>query len=387
MGSRNDTAAAGHSAVPAWHRIIPAMLLIPAWAYVLVSKSLFFDAFSTYYPMAIAMILGSFIAGSTPLGGGVVAFPVAVLTSGFSPTQGRDLAVLIQMCGMSAASYMIVLTKGHLCHWWLIRHCILSGLFGMLMGLNFHFDPFITNMVFTNFVVCFGVLFAYRCYLDVPTADDYLPPARPSEITELAETNIPALLHVAVWVSGGLGGLLTSQTGSGSDMLAYSFGMLVYNSIVPKAQQIPENVLTASSVLIMASMSLMTAVVTEATVGISYDVKLCWAAAFPIVMLGAPLGTMTLTPTMTRALRYVFCVLALTQLICFGVLKMKSNILAWCVVATCLACTTAAIYFYHMKGTQWDRDDSSRNLERKDTVTTSGVIKVCVQTQELQLQL
>ena len=41
--------------------------------------SLWDELFKDYYPMTLAMIPGSLIAGSTPLGGGVVAFPVAVL--------------------------------------------------------------------------------------------------------------------------------------------------------------------------------------------------------------------------------------------------------------------------------------------------------------------
>eukprot|EP00966_Prymnesium_polylepis_P100760 2333623-Prymnesium_polylepis.1 len=43
------------------------------------------ELFSEYYPMTLAMIAGSLIAGSTPLGGGVVAFPIAVLVIGFKP--------------------------------------------------------------------------------------------------------------------------------------------------------------------------------------------------------------------------------------------------------------------------------------------------------------
>lgn len=33
-------------------------------------------------PATLGMVLGSFLAGSTPLGGGVVAFPIAVSISG-----------------------------------------------------------------------------------------------------------------------------------------------------------------------------------------------------------------------------------------------------------------------------------------------------------------
>ena len=42
------------------------------------------------------MVLGSFIAGATPLGGGVVAFPVSVLVLNLSPKEGRDFTSFIQ---------------------------------------------------------------------------------------------------------------------------------------------------------------------------------------------------------------------------------------------------------------------------------------------------
>jgi hypothetical protein len=69
------------------------------------------EVFSKYWPMTLAMVLGSLIAGSTPLGGGVVAFPVAVLVIGFKPGEGRDFTVLIQTVGMNCAAYLIVAYK------------------------------------------------------------------------------------------------------------------------------------------------------------------------------------------------------------------------------------------------------------------------------------
>ena len=72
-------------------------------------------------------IFGSFIAGSTPLGGGVVAFPLSVLFLKFTPQESRDVAVLIQAVGMNAAAFLLLLKKRELLH---AESIILSSFFG-----------------------------------------------------------------------------------------------------------------------------------------------------------------------------------------------------------------------------------------------------------------
>jgi len=90
---------------------LPGIVCLPLWAYLMTEKGIWAEAFAGYYPMSLAMIVGCLIAGSTPLGGAVVAFPVAVLVIKFKPVQGRDFAVLIQSVGMTAAAYLIATKK------------------------------------------------------------------------------------------------------------------------------------------------------------------------------------------------------------------------------------------------------------------------------------
>ena len=47
----------------------------------------------THWPIALAMSLGSYFAGSTPMGGGTVGFPVLVMLQGEPSGMGRDLAL------------------------------------------------------------------------------------------------------------------------------------------------------------------------------------------------------------------------------------------------------------------------------------------------------
>lgn len=86
------------------------------------------------------MVFGSLIAGSTPVGGGVVAFPLVVLYLKLPADQGRDLSLLVQAIGMSAASFLLIYAKRHLCHFWIILWFLISSLaaqFGQFILLIF----------------------------------------------------------------------------------------------------------------------------------------------------------------------------------------------------------------------------------------------------------
>ena len=58
--------------------------------------------------IAVAMAAGSYVAGSTPMGGGTVGFPVLVLLFEHSGAIGRDFAFAIQSIGMVSASIYIL---------------------------------------------------------------------------------------------------------------------------------------------------------------------------------------------------------------------------------------------------------------------------------------
>ena len=60
-----------------------------------------------HWPIALAMSLGSYFAGSTPMGGGTVGFPVLVMLQGEPSGMGRDFGFAIQSIGMFSASIFI----------------------------------------------------------------------------------------------------------------------------------------------------------------------------------------------------------------------------------------------------------------------------------------
>ena len=107
------------------------------------------------------MSIGSMIAGSTPLGGVVVAFPVAVLVFGLNPTHGRDFSLLIQSVGMSASSFLILYKKQHL-----LVGCgdmICKLIFMSIIGLIIGFELLCTT------VACIVFVFMYQDFTENKT--------------------------------------------------------------------------------------------------------------------------------------------------------------------------------------------------------------------------
>src|SRR5262245_3756380 len=61
-----------------------------------------------HWRMALVMILGSLVAGSTPMGGGTVAFPILVLVFGEAPANARNFGLIIQALGMTSALFFMI---------------------------------------------------------------------------------------------------------------------------------------------------------------------------------------------------------------------------------------------------------------------------------------
>ena len=101
-----------------------------------------------HWGIAAAMAAGSYVAGSTPMGGGTVGFPVLVLLFDHSGAMGRDFAFAIQSIGMVSAS-IYILTRGNrqvsrersaqnqpiFVDWQLIRPALLGSLISTPLGV------------------------------------------------------------------------------------------------------------------------------------------------------------------------------------------------------------------------------------------------------------
>lgn len=363
---------------PLWRRFLPAMVVYPLWFYVMLKQDVWMEAFGKFYLMSLTMIFGSLVAGSTPVGGGAVAFPVMVLFIKLSAEDGRDFSLMIQSVGMSSASFLILYAKRHLCHFWLILWMTISAVPGLILGLEVATSSRITALGFTTAVSCFAIAFFYHreCTRQAKGEESQASQAleawdlqrldlESSSARRIPLTNLPWLLTALACIFGMAGGFLTAKLGSGADMLAYIFGIL-WNSLVPKEAQMSENMLTASSVVIMAICSILGTCLRALTAGISREVMLCWAACVPVVVLGAPLGSMLLSPSSTKFLRRCFYLFVLLQFISMGVFQLKADLVAWTVVLVAVLITSLMSHLL-MPRTGYL---SSRDVERRHHSTT-----------------
>ena len=327
-------------------RFLPALCVWPVWMYIMTSSSAWSSSLTEYYPLCIAMIFGSLIAGSTPLGGGIVAFPVSVLIIEFTPSQGRDFSLLIQSVGMSCAAYLIFYSKHDLiarCGNLIGSSCV-SGVLGLVAGSELAVSPFTVNILFTTMVACFAVVLGYMEW-----AGDVSPNGAAPTERRKGEMSWP--LRFGLVVQGFFGGMLSSQIGSGSDVAWFMYASLFLNKSRGKEDRIDDNALTACSVIIMAAISVFGSAIRLAQ-GVESDVFLALLACVWVVCLGAPLGSLFLTPRRRSLLKRAFYVLALVQLLTFGIIKIKGNAAAWFGVGGALVFVLVVIashYFFVLK--------------------------------------
>ena len=269
-----------------------------------------------HWGIAAAMAAGSYVAGSTPMGGGTVGFPVLVLLFDQSGAIGRDFAFAIQSIGMVSASIYIltrpcgvigksILKEGHTrssqreslldqkttssgnkptldgnpaLDWGLIRPALIGSLISTPLGVTFlapRLPDLSVKLIFAVIWASFGLMHLVKI----------------REFVSYSGQSSRWLVHrgrIGLAV-GLLGGLISSITGVGIDMLLYATMVLMFQSDL--------KISTPSSVIVMAFTSVVGIASTLTLSGwmpgrfsIDPEVFQCWIAAAPVVALGAPIG-------------------------------------------------------------------------------------------------
>ena len=225
----------------------------------------------SHWPIALAMFFGSYVAGSTPMGGGTVGFPILVLLFGLPASLGRDFSFAVQSIGMTSASIYILSRRQPLA-WSMLKGTMAGSLFGTPLGILF-VSPLVPEiwikLVFAVIWASFGILHLFRI-------------GEISSHEGMTEFDERWDFRVGLVVGLFSGASVAAVTGVGIDMVLYAALVLLCRADLKVA--IP------TSVIVMAFTSVLGIAVKALVTGIEPGVYENWLAAAPVVALGAPLG-------------------------------------------------------------------------------------------------
>lgn len=306
-----------------WIWLTFLLLFYAVWLYLMLAKGDWPLALQNW-PMALAMAIGSYAAGSTPMGGGSVGFPVLVLLFDQSTHLGRDFSFAVQSIGMTSASLFILASRQALA-WSTLKGAMLGTLVGTPLGI-WLIVPLVpelwVKMIFAVLWASFGVLHLYRLQ----------EIASHSGMTEFNERWD---FRLGWWLGLSAGATVAATTGVGIDMMLYCALVLLCRADMKIA--IP------TSVLIMAFTSIVGVSIRLLSGGLAPGVYENWLAAAPVVALGAPLGAYVVArigrkPTLLVVatlcvLQYVWTAYASREQLGFWGLLLSLIAIALCLLA------------------------------------------------------
>ena len=268
-----------------------------AWLLLVVTGN-YWQTIGEHWGIAVAMLFGSYVAGSTPMGGGTVGFPVLVLLFDMPGSLGRNFGLSIQSIGMVSASIYIFCSRRPI-ERTLLRSALLGSLLGTPLGAAF-IAPFVSDLAVK---LLFAVVWASFGLMHL------------AKMRELVENNA---LH-SPWehwdrsiglAIGILGGVVASITGVGIDMIVYAVLVLLYRADLKIA--IPTSVvLMAWTSLVGIGSNVLLSHFAPNHYRVDPEVFYSWLAAAPVVALGAPLGSLVvnlLPRTPTLVIVSVLCI-------------------------------------------------------------------------------
>jgi len=251
--------------------VVWVLWFLSAWLVLVLSLDLW-DEIAAHWEIAVAMLFGSYVAGSTPMGGGTVGFPILVFGFGETPTIGRQFSFAIQSVGMTSAA-IYIFAGGHRVALRLLAWAALASAVSLPATLVF-LAPIANDEVIKLVFACvwagFGVMTLVK--LKDLLRSHHLP-------------RLGARADATMGIAAGLlGGVVAGLTGVGIDMVVYTVLVLLYRADM--------RIAIATSVVIMAINSVMGSVYATALGRMTPEVFYNWAAAAPVVLFGAPLGAL-----------------------------------------------------------------------------------------------
>jgi len=277
-------------------------LAYSAW-FAIVAVGGHWGVIVSHWPIAAAMVFGSFFAGSTPVGGGAVGYSALVLLMDEPARLGRAFAFAIQAVGMTSATIYAVCARRRLA-WRPLRWGMLGSLIATPVGVAViapRLSDQSVSLLFAGAWASFGVLVLGRIR----------GLAAQHDITD----TLPRVDRVGGLVTGIAAGLTVSGlTGAGADMLMFLMLVLLLRADLRIA--IPTGVAMMGFTSIVGIATMVAVDHADPTAGALPDgLTANWLAAVPIVLVGAPLGALVLKLIPRTVMLLVVSALAMLQLV------------------------------------------------------------------------
>jgi len=318
-----------------WYAYVGAFLAL--WAVLMFGFGLLPDVLKQW-PMALVMILGSLVAGSTPMGGGAVSFPFLVLWLGVAPNDARDFGLIIQALGMTSAMIFILCRRttisGRLLVW-----TISGASAGVLLG-----TLLVAPRIASNFVkLIFACLWMSFAILTMARNREFCA------ITGIRPIHGGVAMRTGLLV-GIAGGIIASLIGLGVEMALYTVLVLLYRCDLKIA--------VPTAVSAMAVTSVIGTGIHLWLGDISREVVMKFLAAGPIVIFGAPVGTYIVSVVPRLWTLYFVSFLCVVQFVwtLYGLKRTPGELMF-----VALAMTFAIFVFYVMyrRGAQFAHSTSA----------------------------
>ncbi len=277
---------------------------------------------------ALTMIFGSIVAGSTPQGGGAIAFPVFTKIIQVPATVARSFSLCIQTVGMGTAALSIIV-GGRRVDWVSIRiltPAAIVGFLGSAWLIGKPDEPFWPSTLPGPYVkVTFTIVVAAMALVVWLSSRAWV-------VEQIDEVSLGSSRAVSLLVFAGLaGGTASFLVGSGADVFAY-LGLVALLGLsagigVPTSVIVMAMVSTVGFVLFGVVDGQLSIVLNEGgdVIGVGgqalpeplpasrYDLYGMWLAAVPVVGFGAPLGSWAASKVSDRTLAKVVVGLALAE--------------------------------------------------------------------------
>ena len=246
----------------------------------------------------------------TSEGGGAIAFPVMTLAFSVAPAVARDFSLMIQSCGMTAAAFTIFFMRVQLESRVLVFSS-LGGLAGIIFGFHV-IDPELTppekKMIFVSAFFAFAsVLFIINRYHKRRT------------FKTIPDFNLwKALVLICV---GFCGGIFSAFSGSGVDICTFSVITLLF--------RISEKVATPTSVILMAGNTVIGFYWRQIMMQeVSQDAWDYLAVCVPIVVIGAPMGSLVGSHFHRLVLAAVVCLLDVAAIVgAYAIIDLTTSLI------------------------------------------------------------